>query len=433
MAKRVSIRGNARRVDQILRVLVKYGLAEWLGAVQPDLLAKYMKGVDSESIGEMTREQQIRSAITELGTTFIKLGQILSTRADLVGPELADELSRLQSGTPADPPKVARETVESELGQPIEEIFVDFEPEAMASASIGQVHKASLPDGTAVVVKVQHPGIEEKITHDLEILGSLAELAEKHSAELRLYQPVKNIADFKKQLLFELDFGREARNLEQFNQNFGDDPRILAPRPHHECSTRRILTMDRLEGSSVAHAEELRATGVDTADIAERGADAYLDMIFRDRFYHADPHPGNLFVLPDKETIGFLDFGMIGRVDEVTLEKFEGLLGGQGTRRHLRHPGATATGDLRRQSRAPQARQGYQPRGLRHPRRSAVSGLRPTLDQRGSTHDRRVLDPRARRARGCGVSGPQAAAGDPQIRRPLRTTPIRIGRGSPWP
>ena len=326
MAAKVSIRGNARRVDQILRVLAKYGLAEWLGAAQPDLLAKYMKGVQGGSIGDMTREQRIRSAITELGTTFIKLGQILSTRADLVGPELANELSQLQSGTPADPPEVARATVESELGRSVDEIFVDFDPEAMASASIGQVHRASLPDGTEVVVKVQHPGIEEKITHDLEILGSLAELAEKHSAELRLYQPVKNIADFKKQLLFELDFGREARNLEQFNQNFADDPRILAPRPHRQCSSRRVLTMDRLSGTSVAHAQELRASGVDTSDIAERGADAYMEMIFRDRFYHADPHPGNIFVLPNKETIGFLDFGMIGRVDEVTLEKFEGLL-----------------------------------------------------------------------------------------------------------
>lgn len=286
-----------------------------------------MQSSQGEALSGMTREARIRAAIMELGPTFIKLGQIFSTRADLLGPELAAELSKLQSNTPADPPEVVRATVEGELGRPIEELYQDFDLEALASASIGQAHCASLPDGQKVIVKVQHEGIEEKITHDLEILGSLAELAESHSAELRLYQPVKNIADFKKQLLFELDFGREARNLETFNSNFADDPRIMAPKPFPDCSTRRVLTMERLEGTSVAQAEELRAEGVDTPDIANRGADAYMDMIFRDRFYHADPHPGNIFVLPDGETIGFLDFGMIGRVDEVTLEKFEGLMG----------------------------------------------------------------------------------------------------------
>jgi len=327
MAQRVSIRGNAKRIDQILRILAKYGLAEWLGSAQPDLLAKYMQSGEGEDLVGMSREARIRAAILELGPTFIKLGQIFSTRSDLLGPELAAELSKLQSNTPADPPEVVRATIEGELGRPIEEVYRELDLEALASASIGQAHSAKLPDGQKVIVKVQHQGIEEKITHDLEILGSLAELAEKHNAELRLYQPVKNIADFKKQLLFELDFGREARNLETFNNNFEKDRRIVAPRPFPECSTRRVLTMERIEGTSVAHAEDLRAAGIDTADIAERGADAYMDMIFRDRFYHADPHPGNIFVLPDGETLGFLDFGMIGRVDEVTLEKFEGLLG----------------------------------------------------------------------------------------------------------
>lgn len=323
---KISIRGNAKRIDQILKILAKYGIAEWLGAARPDLLARHMQSAEGEDLAEMSREARIRGAIMELGPTFIKLGQIFSTRADLLGPELAAELSKLQSNTPADPAETVRATVEGELGRTIEEVYSDFDLDALASASIGQAHSATLPDGQKVIVKVQHQGIEEKITHDLEILGSLAELAEKHSAELRLYQPVKNIADFKKQLLFELDFGREARNLETFNRNFEKDRRIIAPRPFPECSTRRVLTMARLEGTSVALAEELRGAGVDTADIAERGADAYMDMIFRDRFYHADPHPGNIFVLPDGETIGFLDFGMIGRVDEVTLEKFEGLL-----------------------------------------------------------------------------------------------------------
>ena len=271
MAQRVSIRGNAKRVDQILKILAKYGLAEWLGAAQPDLLAKHMQSAEGESLADMSQEARIRAAIMELGPTFIKLGQIFSTRADLLGPELAAELSELQSNTPADPPEVVRTTVEGELGRSIEEVYSDFELEALASASIGQAHSATLPDGQKVIVKVQHQGIEEKITHDLEILGSLAELAEKHSAELRLYQPVKNIADFKKQLLFELDFGREARNLDTFNRNFEKDRRIMAPRSFPECSTRRVLTMERL-GAPVSPVPRSSALQVSTPRRLPNGA-----------------------------------------------------------------------------------------------------------------------------------------------------------------
>lgn len=327
LTPRLSIRGEAKRVDEVLRVLGKYGLGEWIAKVQPGLITKHVKGTDAERIAGMSREERIRSAITELGTTYIKLGQILSTRADLVGPELADELAQLQSNTPADPPDVVRATVEAEIGKTIEEAYQDFDLDALASASIGQVHAATLHDGQVVVVKVQHEGIETTVSRDFEILASLADLAERYSSELRHYQPKRTVADFKKQLLFELDFGREARNLEQFNRNFADEPGIRAPMPFRELSSKRVLTMERFEGKSVAHAEELRADGVDTPAIAERGADAYMDMIFRDGFYHADPHPGNIFVLPDGTTIGFLDFGMIGRVDEVTSEKFEGVLG----------------------------------------------------------------------------------------------------------
>ncbi len=324
---RFSIRGEAKRVDQILRILARYGLGEWISKAQPELITKHLKNADGDRIAEMSREERIRGAITELGTTFVKLGQILSTREDLVGPELANELAKLQSDTPADPPEVVRSTVENEVGKTLEEAFQEFDLEALASASIGQVHAATLHDGRPVVVKVQHDGIEKTVSRDLEILASLAELAERHSSELRHYQPKRTVADFKKQLLFELDFGREARNLEQFDRNFSDEPDIRAPLPFREFSSKRVLTMERLEGKSVARAEELRAEGVDTPAIAERGADAYMDMIFRDGFYHADPHPGNIFVLPDGKTIGFLDFGMIGRVDEVTSEKFEGVLG----------------------------------------------------------------------------------------------------------
>ena len=176
-------------------------------------------------------------ALTDLGTTFIKLGQVLSTRPDLVGQEVAHELSHLQSGTPADPPEVAVATVEKELARPIAECFLEFDREAMTSASIGQVHRAKLLNGKSVVVKVQHPGIEDTIRRDLNILASLAALAERQQ-EFKRYQPMAVVRDFRQTLMRELDFRREMRNLQQFRQNFAADHTVSKP-----CVTRdRLLS-----------------------------------------------------------------------------------------------------------------------------------------------------------------------------------------------
>ena len=267
----------------------------------------------------------MRMALTELGTTFIKLGQILSTRPDLVGPEMAAELTKLQADTPADDPAQVIATIEQELGQPPDQLFRDFDPRAFASASIGQVHHAVMEDGTNVVVKVQHEGIEEKVQNDLEILMQLAALAETYSKELAQYRPVATAAEFRRSLSEELDFTREERNLIRFAQNFRNESGVRFPVPYPERCSRRVLTMDRLEGIGVSRTPLLIESGFDLSDIARRGANMFLEMVFRDGFYHADPHPGNLMVLQDA-VIGVLDCGMVGRVDEALREQIEDLL-----------------------------------------------------------------------------------------------------------
>jgi ubiquinone biosynthesis protein len=325
LSQLAKIDSNARRLKVILSLLGKYGLADWLKGIRLDWLQELMVTSDGQRIGDLPREVRIRLALTELGTTFIKLGQMLSTRADLVGPELADELKQLQSETPPDLPEVVRETFLSEMGKAPEDLFQEFEAEAMASASIGQVHRARLSSGEPVVVKVQHVGIEETIKSDLEIMAGLAELAQRYSEPLRSFQPVETTAEFRRTLLRELEFTREKRNLEQFARNFAEDDTVHFPVAYPELSTVRILTMELLEGVSVSKRDELVESGADLNEFAQRGANMYLEMIFRDGYYHADPHPGNLLLL-EGGVVGVLDCGMIGRIDEQLREDFEDML-----------------------------------------------------------------------------------------------------------
>ena len=325
LAQLTKLDQHARRLRDIVSVLAKYGLADWLRGIGYEWLQKWLTSVDGHKISDLSQPVRIRLALTELGTTFIKLGQMLSTRADLVGPELANELKQLQSDTPADAPEVVRATIVAELGKPPDELFLDFEADAMASASIGQVHRARLPSGQLVVVKVQHDGIQDTVRQDLEILSALAELAEKHASQLRSYQPMATTTEFRRTLLRELDFTREKRNLQQFEKNFVDDDMVHFPIVYPELSSQRVLVMERLDGICLSDAQRMGQSGADLNAFARRGANMYLDMIFRDGFYHADPHPGNLLLLED-EVIGVLDAGMVGRVDEQLRQDFEGML-----------------------------------------------------------------------------------------------------------
>jgi len=319
---------NARRFKEITTILGRYGFAEFLSPTAPAFLQDLARSADGIRLTELPRETRLRQALSELGGAFVKIGQILSTRADLVGPEVARELGRLRADTAPDPAETVRSLIEAELGAAPESLFTRFDDQAVASGSIGQVHRATLADGTKVVVKVQHAGIEEKIRADCDIFIGLAELAERGLVEMRLYQPLAVATEMRRTILHECDFTREERNLRHFAANFADDPRAAFPQTHPELSSRRVLTMEELSGLTVAElAAEPR-----TPDQAERlsllarnAAGIFLDMIFRDGFFHADPHPGNLLVLPG-DRLGLLDCGMIGRLDERTRRALEDAL-----------------------------------------------------------------------------------------------------------
>ncbi len=305
---------HLNRWREILSVLSKYELAAWIGRLGPDFAKDLLKARGGMPIARHGWETRVRLAMAELGPTFIKLGQVLSTRPDLVGVAMAEELQHLQTDVPAEKPAVVRKTIEAELGRPVDELFLEFEETPLASASIGQVHRARLKSGVPVVVKVQHADLQKKIRVDLDILAGLAQLAER-IPEFQNYRPGAIVAEFHRALHGELDFGREERNMQHFARDFRRDPTVHIPRTYPELCTGRVLTMELIEGLKLSEIAEGGSDGYDPDEVARRGADMYLEMIFTNGFFHADPHPGNLLLLKGN-VIGLLDFGMVSRIDE---------------------------------------------------------------------------------------------------------------------
>ncbi len=316
---------NTHRVAEIIGVFAKYGFADWFKGWDFAWVQERIKSMDGHSIPQLKREERVRLAFMELGPTFIKLGQMLSTRPDIVGPAMAEELAHLQTNTAADSFETVTATIEAEFGQPLNKLFAHFHKTPLASASIAQAHRAHLHTGEDVIIKVQHAGISDKILPDLDIMGELAELAQKYSPALRLYQPIAVVQQFRRTLLRELDFTFERRNLEEFAARFANDETVHFPKAYPEFSTLRVLTMERLDGIIGTDSAALAASGADLNEFARRGANMYLEMIFRDAFYHADPHPGNLMLLPGG-VVGVLDCGMVGRLDEELAEGVEDML-----------------------------------------------------------------------------------------------------------
>lgn len=319
---------NLVRLADIARTLVRYGLAGGLSRLDSEFVRRWTYGTELARLASHSPEARIRLVLTDLGTTFIKFGQVMSTRRDLIGPELADELALLQTEVPADPYPVTRETIETELGRRVVELFPEFEPEPIASASIGQVHRATLHDGRRVVVKVQHPGIGKQVAADLAILGELASLAEQFLPDLQMYRPRALVTEFQRVLNRELDFHRELRYLQMFRQQFAADPRVVFPEPYPAFSSGRVLTMEFLDGVPITDLDAVRAAGGDPDTVARHGAGVFLEMIFGSGFFHADPHPGNLLYLPASPgrpvgAIGMLDAGMVGRLDTRLRERIE--------------------------------------------------------------------------------------------------------------
>jgi len=272
-----------------------------------------------------SRPEHLCSALEELGTTFIKLGQILSTRPDLLPPDYLAELAKLQDAAAPVPFNEIRATVQAELGKPIEDIFLHFEREPLASASIGQAHVALLVDGTEVVVKVRRPGVVEQVNEDLEILKELAATASRHWEFADRYDLVGLVDEFSQTLRSELDYVREGHSAERFAKNFASDPSIHIPRVFWETTTSRVLTLERIRGVKINDLAGLDAQGTDRPWLANCATSVVLKMVCEDGFFHADPHPGNFFI-EQTGAIGLIDFGMVGVLDERTQERLADLL-----------------------------------------------------------------------------------------------------------
>lgn len=322
---------NLNRYRQILAVMFKYGFGDFLELLKLDQYVEAGLQLISKKqpvhFEKLTHPQGLRMALEELGPTYIKLGQILSTRPDLIPVEFLRELAKLQDKVPPFSAQDARKIIETELGAAVEDLFADFDDEPLASASIGQVHRATLRTHQEIAVKVQRPGIQRIVEADLEIMLHLATLMEKNIEELAFHRPVNIVNEFARTLEKELDYQLEAANTKRAAFNFASDPYTCVPSIYDEFSTARVLTTAFVDGIKVSDIERLKASGLDCKLITERGADILLRMIFEHGFFQADPHPGNLFVLSGN-VICLIDFGMVGAVDRVTRETFVDLLDG---------------------------------------------------------------------------------------------------------
>jgi ubiquinone biosynthesis protein len=321
---------HRKRLGEIMTVLRRYGLADW---ADRDGIAgvKLAQRFADPELAALSPGERMRAAAVELGTTFVKFGQMLSLRPDVVGADVASELEKLQASVPPDPPNVASRFVIEELGKPLEESFATFEAEAMGSGSVAQVHAATLHDGTDVVVKVLHDGVERRVNEDLEILRALAEYVEREDPELARYRPTMIVSEFDKMMRGAIDMGQERSNLQRFIANFSAEPDVVIPTPYPELSTSRVLTMSRLVGMPLEDRARLEAAGWDVDALVRRATEIYLEMIFRDSIFHADPHPGN-FLLLDGHRLGILDFGDVGYVSAPRRAQLEELVIAAGTR-----------------------------------------------------------------------------------------------------
>lgn len=315
---------NFKRSVEIVQVLSKYGLSGWLIRANIDWGIEKFKTPSGELLSKYSFNERIRMALEELGTTFIKVGQILSCRPDVLGQELADELSKLTSDIPADEFEDIKKIIETELGKPLKDLFTGFDEKPLASASIGQVHIARSHQGQQVVVKVQHSGVKETVQQDMEILNGLATIAEGISM-LQRYRPKRLVAELRDQIFREVDFQMEARNIRQFAAFFKDDDRINIPEVFDETTSEKVLTIGFVDGKAVSKAGPAIFESLDLQKVSRDIANVYMDMIFEHGIYHCDPHPGNI-LLTYGQPPTLIDFGMVARIKERTREDLEDLL-----------------------------------------------------------------------------------------------------------
>jgi ubiquinone biosynthesis protein len=307
------------RLLQIQRALVRHRLDEFVRATHLYRPLRYLYYFSpwtwfQRGVGG-TRGERLRLALEELGPIFVKFGQALSTRRDLLPVDIADELAKLQDRVPPFRGDVAIAMIEKTFGRPLAEIFGSFETSPLAAASIAQVHAATLMNGDEVVVKVLRPGMREVIDLDLEVLDALAGLADEYWIEARPVRPVEVVREYRKTVTDELDLMREAGNAAQLKRNFAGSSLLYVPQIHWDYCRQNVMVMERIHGIIVSRVEELRARGTDIAKLAENGVEIFFTQVFRHNFFHADMHPGNIFVQvddPRNPRYAAVDFGIVG-------------------------------------------------------------------------------------------------------------------------
>ena len=309
-----------RRYRTILGVLIKYGFGHFVEQLNIDYyleLGKRIVTLDKipKDLERLSQAQRLRLAMEELGPTFIKLGQLLSTRPDVLGSAYIHEFSKLQDKVPGFSFEEVNAQIQRELGYPAEELFAEFSTTPLAAASIAQVHRGKLRSGEEVVFKVRRPGIVKIVETDIDVLMGLAYLIEQHIPTVALYDPVGLVKEFRRSIMRELNFTREGRTVDRFAVNFAESETVYTPKIFWDYTGDIVLTMEYVDGIKISALKELTAQGYDLKVIASRGADAFLKQVLDFGLFHADPHPGNVFILPD-QVICMLDYGMVGRLGQ---------------------------------------------------------------------------------------------------------------------
>ncbi|MDD5250925.1 MAG: ubiquinone biosynthesis regulatory protein kinase UbiB [Rhodocyclaceae bacterium] len=312
------------RLAKIVHVGITYGLDELILEHEPTGRLKWLMPLAGTLCFwrdlSAPRAQRLRLALEALGPIFVKFGQLLSTRRDLLPGDIADELAKLQDQVPPFPSEQAVAELERVYGKPVDQVFAKFSREPVASASVAQVHFATLPDGREVAVKILRPGIAPVIAHDIALLGTLAGLLESLWSDGKRLKPREVVAEFEKHLGDELDLMREAANCSQLRRNFKDSRLLLVPEVHWDWCATSVMVMERMSGIPISQIDRLRAAGIDLSALSRAGVEIFFTQVFRDAFFHADMHPGNIFVATQGERRGryiALDFGIVGTLTEV--------------------------------------------------------------------------------------------------------------------
>ncbi len=317
---------DLRRYSHIASVLARHGFHEFL-----DRLKARYHGVprrrfarETRARGVLSAPERLRLVFEELGPTFIKFGQVLSSRPDIIPPEYIQELSKLQDDVPEFPFEDAKKLIESQLKRPVSDIFLSLDEKPRAAASLAQVHRAKLPSGEDVAVKVQRIGVDKVIENDIHILREFASLVERRIPESRLYEPSGLVDEFARTIRHELDFVREGQNIDRFRKFFSGTPIVYIPKVYWELTTPKVLTIEYIDGIKITDVARLDAAGLDRKAIAVNGANITLKEVFELRFFHADPHPGNIFVC-ENNVIAPVDFGMTGTIEEDVADRMSGI------------------------------------------------------------------------------------------------------------